>query len=172
MLNMIEQPFEIKVPVAWLPAGLISWYAPDGSAVTLVTAWVALVGGDKPCIRTAWHGRSEPMSRFWSGGDFVLNMPYETDLGRIREVMSRGSLCLNAEESLGYRCVSGIVAAAPRLLDCAVQIECVSGRLVDSVFDADLCGNVVRVHRDMVVIDPADIPDLCAIQPLLPLGVS
>ena len=169
---MIDQSFEIKAPVAWLPAGLISWYAPDGAPVTLVTAWVALVGGDNPRIRTAWHGRYEPLSRFWVGGDFVLNVPYETDLGRIREVMRRGSLCLNAEEALGYSCVSGIASAAPRLLDCAVQIECVSGRLVESGFDAELCGDVVRVHRDKVIVDPADIPDLCAIQPLIPLGSS
>ncbi len=169
---MIEQSFEIKAPVAWLPAGLISWYAPDGSPATLVTAWVALVGGDNPRIRTAWHGRYEPLSSFWVGGDFVLNVPYETDLGRIQEVMRQGSLCLNAEGSLGYSCVSGIVAAAPRLLNCAVQIECVSGRLVESDFDAELCGDVVRVHRDNVVVDPVDIPDLCAIQPLIPLGAS
>ena len=166
---MIKQPYGIKVPVAWLPAGLISWYAPDGSPVVMVTAWLALVGGDNPRIRTAWHGRHEPLSCFWPGGDFVLNVPYESDLGKIREVMCQGEFCLNAQ-ALGYPCVSGIAAVAPRLIDCAVQIECVGGRLVDSDFDVELCGDVVRLHRDQVVIDPADLPDLCAIHPLVPLG--
>ncbi|MCK4508507.1 MAG: hypothetical protein KAU27_08205 [Desulfuromonadales bacterium] len=169
ILNMIEQPFEIKAPVAWLPAGLISWYAPDGSPVALVTAWVALVGGDNPRIRTAWHGHHDLLSRSWVGGDFVLNVPYEKDLGTIREVMCQGKLCLNVQETLGYTSTSGIAAVAPRLLDCAVQIECLGGRLVDSAFDTELCGDVVRVHRDEVVIDTTDIPDLCAIQPLIPL---
>ena len=167
---MTEQSFEIKAPVAWLPAGLISWYAPDGSPVTLVTAWVALVGGDNPRLRTAWHGRHDPLSCFWSGGDFVLNVPYEKELDKIREVMSQGKLCLNAREALGYACTSGVAAVAPRLLDCAVQIECRSGRLIDSAFDTELCGDVVRVHRDKVVVDAIDIPDLCAIQPLIPLA--
>ncbi len=152
------------------PAGLISWYAPDGSSIALVTSWVALVGGDKPRLRTAWYGRHCPLPNLWSGGDFVLNVPNESDLEKLREVMSLGQLCLNAQ-ALGYTCSSGIAAAAPRLLDCAVQIECVGGRLVESAFDADLCGDVVRVHRNDDVINPADIPDICAIQPLMPLAV-
>jgi hypothetical protein len=49
-----------------------------------------------------------------------------------------------------------------------VQIECQGGKLVDTGFDVELCGNVVRVHREKAVIDPLDIPDLCAIYPLSP----
>ena len=167
---MTEQPFGTKAPVAWLPAGLISWYGTGGSPVTLVTSWVALVGGDRPRLRTAWHGRHELLSRFWAGGDFVLNVPFEGGLVAIREVMSQGKLCFNAELDLGYACVPGTAAVAPRLLDCAVQIECVGGRLIDAGFEADLCGDVARVHRGTVVIDSVDIPDLCAIYPLSPLG--
>jgi hypothetical protein len=53
-----------------------------------------------------------------------------------------------------------------------VQIECLGGKLVDAGFDVELCGDVVRVHREKVVIDPVDIPDLCAINPLSPAGDS
>jgi flavin reductase (DIM6/NTAB) family NADH-FMN oxidoreductase RutF len=165
---MIEPPFEIKAPIAWLPAGLISWYAPDGLPLALVTSWVALVGGDRPRVRTAWHGRHDPLSRFWTGGDFVLNVPHEIGLDKVREIMYQGKLCLHAEADLGYACASGVAAVAPRLLDCAVQIECAGGRLVDGGPEAELCGDVVRMHRDQVIIDPADIPDLCAICPLSP----
>ena len=166
---MIEQSFEIRAPVVKSSAGLISWYAPDGSSIVLVTAWVALFGGDNPRIRAAWHGRHDPLSPSWPGGDFVLNVPYESDQEKIREVMSQGQLYLNTQ-ALDYVCVSGVAAVAPRLLDCAVQIECVGGRLVDSGFDAEICGDVVRVHRDDDVINPAEIPDICAFQPLMPLG--
>ncbi len=167
---MIEQPLGIKAPVAWLPAGLISWYGAGGMSVALVTAWVALVGGARPRLRTAWHGRSEALSRFWAGGDFIFNVPHESDLVRIREAMSQGKLCLNAELDLGYVCASGVAVVAPRLLDCAVQIECVGGRLINACFESDLCGDVVCMHRGEVVINPADIPDLCAIHPLSPLS--
>lgn len=167
---MSEHLYKIKAPIAWMPAGLISWYAPDGVPLALVTAWVAVVGGDKPSIRTAWHGRNDPLSRFWAGGDFVLNVPFERDMLKIREAMSQGKLCLNPQEVLAYTCVSGVTAGAPRLLDCAVQIECLGGRLVDSAFDTELCGSVACVCRENVVIDPSDIPDLCAIQPLAPLN--
>jgi len=168
---MIEQSFKNLSPVARLPAGLISWYAADGSPVTLVTAWIALVGGDSPSIRTAWHGRHDLLSHSWSGGDFVLNVPHESDLDKIRQAVGQGEFCLNTQD-LGYTCVSGVAAVAPRLLDCAVQIECVGGRLVDSDFDVELCGRVVRLHRDQVVIDPTEVSELCAIQPLMPLGTS
>jgi flavin reductase (DIM6/NTAB) family NADH-FMN oxidoreductase RutF len=151
-----------------LPAGLISWYALGDLPVALVTSWVALVGGERPRIRTAWHGRHDPLSRFWAGGDFILNVPHETDLEKVRKIMGRGKLCLNAEGELGYACASGVAAIAPRLLDCAIQIECVGGRLVDAGSEVELCGDVVRMHRDQVLIDPADVPDLCAVNPLSP----
>ena len=163
---MVEKPFEIKAPIPWLPAGLISWYSSDGFPVALVTSWVALVGGDSPRIRTAWHGRHVPSSRFWTGGDFVLNVPYESGFSKICQLMGSGSLFLNAEVDLGQTCVAGIVAVAPRLLDCAVQIECVDGKLANTGFDVELCGDVVLLHRDEVVIDPVATPDLCAIHPL------
>lgn len=169
---MVEHPFEIKAPLAWLPAGLISWYTTGGLPLALVTSWVALVGGDRPRIITAWHGSHEPLSRFWAGGDFVLNVPCKSGLGVIREAMRQGKLCLRAAEDLDYLCVPGASAVAPRLVDCAVQIECVGGRLVDGGFDAELYGDVVRVHRDKVVIDPRGILDLCAIYPLTPPGES
>ena len=89
----------------------------------------------------------------------------ETTLNKLKNVVKE---VLNAEVDLGQTCEPGVVAAAPRLLDCAVQIECVAGKLVDASFDVELCGDVVRVHREKVVIDPVDIPDLCAIYPLSP----
>ncbi len=169
---MVEQSFEIKAPIAWLPAGLISWYASDGHPVALVTSWVALVGGDNPRLRTAWHGQHDPLSSLWTGGDFILNVPYDSGLSGIRAAMCHGKLCLNVEVDLNQNCAAGVAVVAPRLLDCAVQIECQGGKLVDTGFDVELCGNVVRVHREKAVIDPLDIPDLCAIYPLSPVTAS
>lgn len=165
---MNELPLQVKAPIAWFPAGLISWYAPGGLSVALVTSWVALVGGHRPRIRTAWHGRHDPLSRFWPGGDFVLNVPHANCLGKIREVMAEGRLCLNTATDLGLESVSGLAALAPRLLACAVQIECIAGKLVDGGFEAELGGDVVRLHRGRVVVDPSDVPDICALQPLSP----
>ena len=154
--------------MAWLPAGLISWYAPDGSPVALVTSWLALIGGKGPRIRTAWHGGQDPLSRFWPGGDFVLNVPSREGLTEIQSVLARGRLCLTSTGGFNMESRSGIAAVAPRLLQCVVQIECMGGQLVDAGKDVELCGDVVRVHRHETVVDPADIPDLCAIQPLRP----
>lgn len=163
---MAEDTYEIKAPVAWLPAGLITWYAPGGAALALVTSWVALIGGKHPRMRTAWHGNHDPLSRFWSGGDFVYNVPQADCLEGIRDAMKLGRLCLYAETDLGFQCTSGIASVAPRLLDCLVQVECINGKLMESGTETELCGDVVRLHRDQVTINPNDIPDLCAIQPL------
>lgn len=167
---MTDRIVEIKGPVAWLPAGLISWYCPEGKAVALVTSWIALIGGPSPQIRTAWHERKDRRSNAWAGGDFVLNVPYAEGLDAIRKTMANGKLCFTEGEELSLTSVAGLVADAPRLLDCAVQIECTGGALVESGVDVELCGNVARVHRDQVVIDPGEVSDLCAVQPLSPVG--
>lgn len=162
---MPETIHDIFVPITWFPAGLISWYAPGGVPVAMATSWVALIGGNAPRMRTAWHGVHDSVSRFWTGGDFVYNVPDENRLEKIREVMCRGRLCLNAEDDLNYHSTSGVAAVAPRLIDCRVQIECVNGKLVESGRDVELCGDVVRLHRGQTVINPGEIPDLCAIEP-------
>lgn len=159
---------EIKVPVAWLPTGLISWYAQDGSPVAMVTSWVALIGGSKPRARMAWHASSDPFPLFWYGGDFVLNIPHEDRLDDIRAVMHQRQRPVNVEDCLGCATASGVIALAPRLIDFAVQVECVRGELINNEFEAELVGDVVRVHRGEIVIDPAEISDLCALQPLSP----
>lgn len=87
---------------------------------------------------------------------------------KIRELMRRGKICLNAEKDLNYSCSSGLVSLAPLLLDCAIKIECADGRLVDCGPVSELCGDVVRIHREQVAYDPADIPDLSAVNPLTP----
>lgn len=167
---MVESDYEIKVPVSWFPAGLISWYASDAIPVALVTSWVALIGGDVPRIKTAWHGRYNPLSRLWTGGDFVFNVPSESGLKTIRDLMRQGKLCLDAEADLKQRCTRGISAGAPRLTDCTVQLECVGGALSDSGYDTELSGEVIHLHRGLVTLAKAELKDLCAVQPLSPLS--
>jgi|GEM_PF-1814407 len=166
---MAENEFEIKPVIPCFPAGLISWYAPDDAPVALVTSWVALIGGDAPCIRMAWHGRYSPLSRLWKGGDFVFNVPSESGLYVIRDLMARGKLCMGAHDDLQQACLRGISAAAPILTDCAVHLECVGGTLFDSGYDTELRGEVVHLHKGLVSMAVAEIKDLCAMQPLSPL---
>lgn len=153
-------------PMSWLPAGLITWYAPSGTPLALVTSWIALVGGDCPRIRTAWHGRQNPLSRFWSGGDFAFNVPSAVCLRELRHFMQKGAFCLDIESDLGQHSVCGISSVSPLLTKCAIQLECRSGQLLDSDYDTELAGDVVRLHRGQRVINVSDVPDLCAIQPL------
>ena len=163
---MSEQFKKMLAPVEWPPAGLITWYAPDGRAVALVASWVALIGGTDPRVRTSWHGHNDTYSRLWTGGDFVYNVPSEDGLDRLGKIVSRGRLCLSVEDDLGYICQTGVTSVAPRLVDCMVQIECVKGHLVEATADVELCGDAVRLHRDDRVIDLSRVVDLCAINPL------
>ena len=167
-LAMLETDYEIMAPVPWLPAGLISWYAPNGLCMALVSSWVALLGGEAPRLRTAWHGRQDPLSRFWTGGDFVFNVPSERGLDALRDLMQRGRFCLYAEQDLHQVCVCATAVKAPLLTDCALQLECRGGLLVDSCYDTELTGEVVCLHRAQAVVDVAEFADLSAIQPLSP----
>lgn len=165
---MLETDYGIVAPVPWFPAGLISWYAPGGLAMALVSPWVALLGGESPRLRTAWHGRQNPLSRRWTGGDFVFNVPSERGLESLRDLMQQGRYCLYAEQDLHQVCLCGTAVEAPLLTECAIQLECRGGLLVDSNYDTELTGEVVRLHREQAVLDVAEFPDLCAIQPLSP----
>lgn len=167
---MIATDYEIKAPVAWFPAGLISWYAPGTVPMALVTSWVALIGGDKPRIRTAWHGRYDRLSRLWPGGDFVFNVPSESGLQTIRDLMRQGKLCLDVGADLQQACLEGSTAAAPRLTACPVQLECVGGALSDTGYDNELQGEVLLLHRGGQSIAMDGGTDLCAIQPLSSLS--
>jgi flavin reductase (DIM6/NTAB) family NADH-FMN oxidoreductase RutF len=169
---MTEIDYQIKAPVSWLPAGLISWYAPEGNAVALVTSWVALIGGDEPRIRMAWHGRDDPVSRLWPGGDFVFNVPSASGLKTIRDLMRQGKLCLDVGADLQQTCMRGTSTAAPCLTGSTVQLECVGGTLSDSGYDMELKGEVVLLHRAGVTVRACQINDLCAIQPLSPLSIE
>lgn len=153
-------------PMSWFPAGLITWYSPSGTPLALVTPWIALIGGDQPRIRTAWHGRQNPLSRFWNGGDFAFNVPSAVCLRELRHLMKKGALCLSIESDLGQSSVCGLSSVSPLLTKCAIQLECTSGQLLDSDYDTELTGDVLRLHRGQKVINLAEVPDLCAIQPL------
>ena len=166
---MLENNSQIKAPLSWRPAGLISWYTPGGVPVALVTSWVAIVCGTRPRIKTAWHGRDSALSRFWTGGDFVFNVPSARCLEEIYGLMKRGKLCLNAETDLAQSCVSGQSSLAPILMNCAIQLECTGGLLQDSAHDMELTGTVVAMHRGQGVVHVEEIPDLCALHPLTPL---
>jgi hypothetical protein len=152
-----------------LPAGLICWYAPHDVAVALVTSWVALIGGEKPLIRMAWHGRDDPVSRSWAGGDFVFNVPSASGLETIRDLMRQGKLCLDVGADLQQTCMRGASAAAPCLTGSTVQLECVGGTLTDSGYDTELKGEVVLLHRDGMTVRAGQVSDLCTIQPLSPM---
>ncbi len=154
---------EFKSPVSWLPAGLISWFAPDGSPVALVTSWMALIGGDTPRLRMAWHGRHDSLSRFWAGGDFILNVPDETALVEIHGRMQQGLLCFKADGFFGYSSVSDLTARAPRLTGCPVQIECCNGVLIGDGFEPELSGDLVKIHRHGNVLSPGDVPEICVL---------
>lgn len=83
--------------------------------------------------------------------------------------MLQGKLCMNPEVDLGFKAASGCLALAPRLLDCAVQIECVAGKLVDAGYEEELCGDVVHVQRGELVLDAADSGDISSILLLRPV---
>ena len=168
-VSMVATEYEIKPVVSWFPAGLISWYASEGSPIALVTSWVALVGGENPCIKMAWYGRYSALSRPWTGGDFVFNVPSESGLKDLRNLMAQGKICLDVRTDLRQACARGMTAAAPRLTDCAVQLECVGGSLLDSGYDTELRGEVVYLHRGPVSMSATEIVDLCEIQPLCAL---
>jgi flavin reductase (DIM6/NTAB) family NADH-FMN oxidoreductase RutF len=152
-------------PVEGLPAGLISWYAPGGRAVALVTYWLAMIGGERPSVRASWPGRRDSRSLFWPGGDFVLNIPGEKSLPMIRKLAAQGRVCLDVENDLGMIPAEGEVVRAPRLTIYPAQIECCSGRIDEEPVEPEVYGDVVLIHRGGISQPASSGLDLCMFNP-------
>ncbi|MDH3999458.1 MAG: hypothetical protein OET90_11555 [Desulfuromonadales bacterium] len=163
---MSDNLCEFLGPVSWLPAGLVSWYAPDGAPLVLVMSWLSLIGGERPRVRASWHGRQDALSRFWPGGDFVLNLPDQNLLGEVQRKMRSGLLCFRSDELSDCPHLDSLSVRAPRLSQCPTQIECCNGVLLDDGGEPELGGVAVTVHRLGATLSPQDIPELCAIRPL------
>ncbi len=144
---MIQQDLALHAPIAWLPAGLISWYSDDGTPLALATSWMALIGGEPPIIRTAWPGRQGSASCRWRGGDFVVNVLTDDCLEKVRQVLRQGRLCFAVKDVFGVDCLTGSKVNAPRLPDCPLQVECIGGVLDEDGFEPELYGEVVLLHR-------------------------
>jgi hypothetical protein len=134
-------------PVDGLPAGLISWFAPGGRTVAMVTYWLAMVGGTHPRVRASWPGRRGDCSLFWPGGDFVLNIPDKKNLQRVSKFVGQGMTCLDIERDLGITPVGGALVQAPRLSTCPVQIECRNGSIDQNLFEPQVLGDPVLMHH-------------------------
>mgnify|MGYP002398004014 CR=1 FL=1 len=154
-----------RYPVGGLPAGLLSWYAPGQRPVALVTFWMAMIGGEQSRLRAAWPGRRDPRSLFWSGGDFVLNVPDGQDLTLIRGLVDRGILCFDIEQDLGMLAAPASQVEAPRLRHCPVQIECARGRVDTEPHEPEVTGEVIVMHCKDTATGMTASPDLDALQP-------
>lgn len=156
-------------PADCLSSALICWYAPDSRAVAVTTPWVALVNGEKPRIKTAWNGDRCELSRFWEGGEFVLNILDDHSLAVVRRLVDKGLVCMDVSQDLGQDTLSGRDVTAPRLTACSVQLECRNGHITRNEFSADLSGEVVLVHHQRHSFNPRELASVCGRNPLVTL---
>lgn len=154
-----------RQPVEGLPVGLVSWYAPGERAVALVTYWVAMIGGEVPRLRASWPGRRDPRSLFWTGGDFVLNIPSEKSLPAIRQLARLGRVCLDVEDDLGVFPAEGELVHAPRMSNCPVQIECCRGCVDQGPVEPEVFGHVLLMHRGEICLPVGAGLDVAELDP-------
>lgn len=165
----MQQVYRNWKPVEGLPAGLISWFAPGGRTVAVVTCWLAMVGGTEPRLRASWPGRRDACALFWPGGDFVLNIPDKKSLQMVSRFVRQGMICLDVERDLRITPLAGMLVQAPRLSTCPVQVECRNGSIDQSLFEPQILGAAVLMHRagtvlpveaglDVGELDPFSLP--------------
>jgi len=143
----------------------MTWYAPGQKAVALVTYWMAMIAGEPPRLRAAWPGRRDPRSLFWPGGDFVLNVPGDTDLQLILRLVGRGRVCFDVELDLAMPITPASVVFAPRLAHCPVQMECRGGLVDAELAEPEVAGEVALLHCNGNVIDVVTEPDFTKLKP-------
>ena len=164
----MSDTLNIRVPLEWLPAGLITWYEPEHQPVALATSWMSLICGGHPRVRAGWPGLLDAVAHAWPGGDFILNIPDEHCLPLIKHFIASGTYCLNVLTDLGQDVAPGFHVDAPRLLGCTVQLECRNGEMLFDGFGPEVVGDVVLLHRMGQLFDPLQVDNLCALNPLNP----
>lgn len=150
------------VPVAWLPAGLISWYSQEGTPLALATSWLAIVCGKAPTVLAAWPGRQDAVAGSWRGGDFILNVLTDDCLEKVRQVVRHGHFCIAVTDVFGGNCPTGLAVKAPRLPGCPVQVECRGGIVSDEGFEPELSGEVALLHRGGELFGADAVSKMCA----------
>lgn len=127
---------------------------------------MSLFNRQAPRLRAGWPGMGDARARFWPGGAFVLNVPREDCLPKVRALVNHGQVCFDVARELEVQTTCGLQVSAPLLHDCPMQVECGHGRLSTEGYAPEVVGEVILIHRLGTCLDPLDVPDLCALNPL------
>ena len=153
------------LPIANPPVGLVTWYAPDGTAMALVTSWLGVIAGQPPELRAGCCGRPPHAAQFPAGIGFAVNIPARMDLPVLRDLVRPG-IAGCAVVVAGAQLAPARCARAPLLAGCVLQIECAGGRVLPRDWEPELAGEILVVHRGGHTIEPAASPDFCTLFPL------
>lgn len=165
---MIERD-EGWVPVGGSPVGVITWFVPDGAAVAVCAAWLAVIAGRPPELRGGCSG-SGWCGHFPAGSDFAVNLFADPHLPPLAGTGPGGGAPMVLDPSVPL--VPGRLAHAPLLAGCALQIECGRGRLISGDWEPELAGDILLLHRGGLFLDPDEHADFCALKPLLTIVPS
>lgn len=153
------------LPINGAPIGLVAWYAPDGPVV-MPASWLAVVDGPSPELRAGCSGRVPGRQAFPVEADFSVNIPTDPREPGMDRLFARASAVAPVPIDDPGCVLPARTVNAPLLAGCAVQIECVHGRLAAGGWDAEMIGEIVLLHRGGLFLSPATHPDFCALQPL------
>lgn len=154
------------LPINNPPVGLITWYAPTGAAMALVTSWLGVVSGLPPELRAGCCGRPPERELFAPGADFAVNIPLRMDAPLLRDLLPAGTAGCALTLLAGAQFAPARSVHAPLLAGCVLQIECSGGRILPRDWEPELAGDIRLLHRDRQILDPAAYPDFCAVHPL------
>jgi hypothetical protein len=154
------------LPIADPPVGLVTWYAPTGVAMALVTPWLGVLSGHPPELRAGCCGRPPERELLAPGTDFIVNIPLRMDAPLLRELLPPGTSGCAQMLLAGAQVAPARAVHAPLLAGCALQIECSGSRILPRAWEPELAGDIRWLHRDHQSIDPAAYPDFCAVHPL------
>jgi flavin reductase (DIM6/NTAB) family NADH-FMN oxidoreductase RutF len=148
--------------------GLVTWYAPNGSAMALVVSWLGAIDGHPPLLKAGCSGQSLTPDLFPAGADFAVNLPAGFDLPLLGCLLQQSSGGCPLSLAAGPHVVPARRIHAPLLAACWLQLECRNGQFLSRDWEAELVGDILLLHRGDVAYDPVDHPDFSALHPLRP----
>jgi hypothetical protein len=161
----LQRADEGWLPIDNPPVGLITWYGPGGVAVALAMSWLGVINSHPPELHAGCCGRIPGAELFPAGADFAVNILAGIEMPMPDSLTQRKLSGCPLLVEAGLEFLPAHSVRAPLLAGCALQVECAHGRSLTCEWEPALAGDILLLHRSGVVLDPADYPDFCAIQP-------
>ena len=149
------------------PVVLVGSYDRHGTPNIMTAAWVGICCSSPPCVSVALRRATLTYQNITDRKGFTINTPGVRYLKQVDYAGVISGAHENKFVSTGLTPVHSDLVDAPYVDECPLVLECKLVQAIELGLHTQFIGEVVDVKADSGILDPADIPDLKKLGPIL-----